>query len=313
MDLLEELAAARREKGLTQEGLAKLAGVDRRGIHRLENGIASLSVLLLVMRTLEFHIVGLARGRTLVEQLKNRREAMGLTKQEVARRSGVTPATIARLEAGEGTVSPLLKVLEVIGTKKMARNKPQAISLTPISWGERDKRFTPPEFVATIESVWGKIDLDPCGHPESPVRARHRIMLQDGGDGLRDPWVGDIVYMNPPFSAALAWLRRADQMWNEGRVRVIVALVPARTEGIYFHDQIAKVCHVGLLKRRLKFSRGEGQQDKAGRAPFALMVCIWGASTAEIAHFRTLCPSAWLERPSLPALNVPHAITCHCS
>jgi transcriptional regulator with XRE-family HTH domain len=296
VDLIANLAAARREKGLTQEALAKLVGVDRQGIHRLENGAASLAVLMLVMRALEFHVVGLAKGQTLVEQLQNRRKAMGLTKQEIARRSGLTPATVARLEAGEGTVAPLLKVLEVIGTKKMARNKPRAIALTPISWGEKDKRFTPPEFLKIIEDVWAEIDLDPCGHPESHVKAKRKIMLQDGGDGLHDEWSGNTVFLNPPFSAAQKWLARADQMWREDKVKMVFGLVPARTDGVYFHEHLVHACDVGFIRGRLQFARGDGERDVANRAPFPLMVCLWGASTQEIEAFTALCPTVWLQR-----------------
>lgn len=309
MNLLEDLAAARREKGLTQEALAKLVGVNRQSIHRLENGVGSFDLLVRVMRALEYHIVGLAKGTTLPAQLANRRRLLNMTKQDVAERSRTMPATVGRLESGGGTVASVLKVLDVLKTTRMARKKPQYVSLTPLSWAEKDKRFTPVGFLDVLRIVWGPIDLDPCGHPESPVEAKRRIMLQDGGDGLRDDWDGDFTYMNPPFSAAFKWLARADQMWREGRVRLVVGLVPARTDGVYFHDHLVHVCAVGFIKGRLQFSRGEGQRDVANRAPFPLMVCVWGASREEIAHFTALCPTVWLDRSTISAAEFPVHVT----
>lgn len=267
--------------------------MDRQGSRRLESGVGPVALL---MRAIEYHIVGLARGRTLIEQIRNRREAMALTKREVAVRSGVTPATVERLEAGEGRVASLIRVLKTLKTSRMARNKPQAASLTPLILAEKDKRFTPIGVLKVLETVWGDIDLDPCAHPESSVRAKRRIMLQEGGDGLKDRWRGDVVYLNPPFSAASNWLGRADEMWREGYVETVVALVPTRIAGAYFHDQLSRVCHVGFIRGRLQFARGECERDLANRVPFPLMTCIWGATREQIAHFTALCLSVWLER-----------------
>ncbi len=54
---------------------------------------------------------------------------------------------------------------------------------------DADSRFTPPEFMAGIYEAFGEIDLDPCAHLQSPVIARRRILLSEGGDGLADTLV----------------------------------------------------------------------------------------------------------------------------
>jgi hypothetical protein len=51
--------------------------------------------------------------------------------------------------------------------------------------------------------------INPCGHPLSPVIARRSIIRGHGGDGLADDRSGRLVFVNPPFSALLTWLRRA--------------------------------------------------------------------------------------------------------
>lgn len=297
VNLLEELAVARRERGMTQSDLAARTGTDRQGIHRLEHGVGSLDLLVRVMVELNFHIVGLARGRYLPEQLRNRRHNLRLSKLDTARRASITPATLVRMEAGGGSITTILKVLDAIGGTKMARQKHTPSILTPHSTGDRDKRFTPVALLEKLEKVWGEIDLDPCAHIESPVRAKRRILVSEGGDGLRDEWCGHFAYMNPPYSGAALWLKRADEMHAAGKVGVVVALVPARTESAYFQDHIAGRCDVGFVRGRIQFGREAGAPpDKRNHAPFPVMLIIWGASSAQIEHFRTLQPSVWMLR-----------------
>ena len=64
-----------------------------------------------------------------------------------------------------------------------------------------------------IYAAFGEIDINPCAHSLSPVVARQRIMLSEGGDGLTNKWSGKIAFVNPPFSAQLKWLRRAHDEW----------------------------------------------------------------------------------------------------
>lgn len=53
------------------------------------------------------------------------------------------------------------------------------------------------------------------------------------------------------------------------RERVIVMLIPARTDTKYFHDHIVNYAEVRFIKGRLKFSQ-------KGSAPFPSMIVIFG-------------------------------------
>lgn len=274
------------------------------------------------MAALDVHITGLARGSTLPEQLSNRRRNMGLSLLVTATRAGLTASTISRVEAGGGTIASLVKLLSILGGARLGRRKPQYVPLTPLAHGERDKRFTPTAFLGLIEEVWGEIDLDPCWHPECSVQARHHISLHKGGDGLRDEWTGRLVFLNPPFSQSIRWLERADEMWGAGKVEIVVALVPARTDGRFFHHRISKVCDVGFLPGRMHFDRGEAERDKGNRAPFSMMVCIWGARSEEIERFGSISSCLWLAKPlgrlhgesaTLSTKAMPEANEEHCS
>lgn len=307
LDLLADLTRARQDKGLSQEGLANVLGVDRQSIYRLERGVGPVSLLVRTMEALDFHIIGLAKGGTLPQQLQNRRQAMGWTKKDVSLKAGVMVSTVTRLERGDATIDSALKVLAAIGTKRMARKQPNFLIVTPLQAGEKDKRFSPVPLLRALEATWGRIDLDPCGHPESPVQAKRRILLQDGGDGLRDEWSGNFAYVNPPFSAATAWLKRADEMWLAGKVRVIVVLIPSKTDNAFLHDYLSERCDIGFLRSRLQFGRGEGG-GKPTSAPFASMLVVWGATPEELADFRARYPSLWLlhDRPA-PAVEADEA------
>lgn len=53
----------------------------------------------------------------------------------------------------------------------------------------------------------GEFDLDPCSNGRSHVRAAIRYSLDNGNDGLKDPWQGS-VYCNGPYSNPLPWCNR---------------------------------------------------------------------------------------------------------
>lgn len=53
----------------------------------------------------------------------------------------------------------------------------------------------------------GLFGVDPCSNPRSHVRADRKLSLEDGDDGLTEPWNGS-VFLNPPYSQPLPWCRR---------------------------------------------------------------------------------------------------------
>ena len=154
--------------------------------------------------------------------------------------------------------------------------------------------------MAQIYVAFGEIDLDPCAHLLSAVSARRSIMLSEGGDGLVDEWSGRLVFMNPPFSALLVWLKRAFDQWQSGNVETVVCLVPVRSDSAWFHDTLCRVADIYLLQGRVRFldSRGKGQPT-----PFSLMLLTLGASTEQKARFASLVPGFWIARA--PDMAVP--------
>ena len=244
------------------------------------------------MAALEFRLTGLAAGKTLPEQLRAQRLKRSMSLREAAAKTGLSSTTIAGLERGGGSVASFLHLLAVIAPTARRRAPERAY------WGQgdkddRDSRFTPPDFMAGIYAAFDEIDLDPCGHLLSPVVARHRILLSEGGDGLVEEWSGRVAFVNPPYSQLLRWLRRAHDQWCAGKVETVVCLVPVRTDSAWFHQTLSADADIYLLQGRVRFLdiRGASQQT-----PFSLMVLTLGATPEQKDRYAELVPGFWLTR-----------------
>lgn len=288
--MIEELRSARRSKGWSQRTLAERIGVSSQAIKRLEGGVGSVETLIAVMSAVEFSLTGLGPGSTLPEQIRARRRQRGLSVAKIASRAGLSRATVASLEAGGGSVSSLLALLTVLAPNARRRAPERSY------WGQgdkldRDSRFTPPEFMAAIYRAFGDIDLDPCAHVMSPVVARRKILLSEGGDGFVEDWSGRLAFVNPPFSSQLQWLRRAHEQWSLGNVDTIVCLTPVRTCSSWFHETLSSVADIYFLKGRVRFldPRGGAQQT-----PFSLMVVMLGATEEQKALFAQELDGSWM-------------------
>ena len=147
-----------------------------------------------------------------------------------------------------------------------------------------------------IYDAFGQIDLDPCAHPQSAVVARRRIMLCEGSDGLLDDWSGRLVFINPPFSELLVWLRRAHAQWQAGHVDTVVCLVPVRTDSSRFQTTLSTVADLFLLRGRIRFLDPAGGKQPT---PFSLMLVTLSAMEEQKARDAEFVPGFWVTRASL--------------
>lgn len=101
-------------------------------------------------------------------------------------------------------------------------------------------------------------------------------------DGLTQPWAGERVWCNPPFSDIAPWIRKA---WAEhGTTDVIVMLVPAnRTEQGWWQDLIEPFRDRQACGLTTEFVRGRPRFIAPGRTeiganerpPFGCCLLIW--------------------------------------
>ena len=293
--MIEELKEARRSAGWSQATLAARINVGAQVVKRLEKGIGSAATLVAVMTALDFRLTGVGPGATLAEQLRQRRLRQSMTLDEAASRSRLTRATVASLERGGGSAASLLRLLRTIAPGARRRAPERSY------WGagdkdDRDSRFTPTDFMEKVYAAFGEIHLDPCAHLLSPVVARRRILLSEGGDGLAEVWSGELAFVNPPFSQLLKWLRRAHDQWVAGNVSTVVCLVPVRTDSKWFHETLSVDADIYFLQGRIRFLDLLG---KAQPTPFSLMVVALGASDEQRQRFGRQLTGYWGMRRQL--------------
>ena len=196
------------------------------------------------------------------------------------------------MENGRGSIASVVRILEVLAPNAKRRAPERAY------WGQGDKddcdrRFTPEEFTEPVYAAFGGVDLDPCGHPSSPVVATRRFILGNGDDGLRDAWFGRFVYVNPPFSAQLRWLRLAHEQWCMGNACTIACLVPARTDSVWFHETFRADADVYFLQGRVRFIDLRGGSQAT---PFSLMLVVFGATAEQKEAFAATVAGFWMDR-----------------
>lgn len=138
---------------------------------------------------------------------------------------------------------------------------------------------TPQWLVERIRAAFGgTIDLDPCTTPENPVGARRFIAPPN--DGILTPWVGNTIYINPPYGRTIKhWAHRALLYASAGLPKIIL-LVPARTDAAWFQDLAKTASAVIFHAGRIQFVTG----NKPGNAPFPSALVGLNHDLADLAN-----------------------------
>ena len=134
---------------------------------------------------------------------------------------------------------------------------------------ERINWNTPENALHLVYRHMGQIDLDPCSNPESIVKAELALSLENGDNGLTQPWEGR-VYVNPPYGREISWwVLKCLRESKLPRCLEIIALLPARTDTGWF-EECWKADAICFWKGRLTFL---GAQHPA---PFPSCLVYWG-------------------------------------
>lgn len=110
--------------------------------------------------------------------------------------------------------------------------------------------------------------LDPCSNGEN---AKCEKFYTEEDDGLLQDWIGERVFVNPPYSRKGKQDQWVKKCYTESRKpnTVVVALLPARTDTKRFHEYILNKAEIRFLPGRLKFGGAKNT------APFPSMIVIW--------------------------------------
>ena len=86
-------------------------------------------------------------------------------------------------------------------------------------------------------------------------------------DGLARPW-GTSTFVNPPYGGEIGkWTRKAREESLLGKI--IVMLIPSRTDTRWWHDDIMKADEIRFVKGRLRFG------NATTGAPFPSAVVVF--------------------------------------
>lgn len=128
---------------------------------------------------------------------------------------------------------------------------------------ESDEWATPQPFFLEQHARFG-FTIDAASTPQNaklPRRLR---------DGLLEPWAGERVWCNPPYSNPEPWCRKAADEIVSG-CELVVMLLPVDTSTDWYHDWILPYAEVVFLRKRLTF------MGAADCARFASMLAIYRA------------------------------------
>lgn len=142
-----------------------------------------------------------------------------------------------------------------------------------------DEHYTPSEVLDCVYDCFSPIgvDLDPCSNAPvglANVAARRCFTIAD--DGLKQPWIAETVYMNPPYSRVAPWIKKAVAAYRDGSCKEIIALVKADTSTRWFSLIWQNATVICFVTRRLKFLN-EANQGRA--ATFASAIVYFGANS----------------------------------
>lgn len=88
-------------------------------------------------------------------------------------------------------------------------------------------------------------------------------------DSLTRPWYNN-VYCNPPYGRQIGeWVRKGCLATSCFEARVVVMLLPARTDTRWWHDWVMKADEIRFIRGRLKFS---GHKNSA---PFPSCIVVF--------------------------------------
>lgn len=136
-----------------------------------------------------------------------------------------------------------------------------------------DEWETPQEVFNYLNGVY-KFTLDAASTPQNAKCAEFYTQHQNA---LIQPWDGR-VFLNPPYSKGnqYRFIEKAiNEVRNNSKCEIVVALVPARTDTKLWHDLIFKnASEVIFIKGRLKFLNPNNPNSSGNSSTFPSCVVV---------------------------------------
>ena len=282
--------AALRKRQFTQGEVAALAGLSVPTVRLLEHGKGIQCSLNKVLSVLGLRIEGrnLPPAATIGQRVAKLRKRRGYTQRTLAN----APSTVLRMEYSEASsIATLSAALDFLGAGTyLATSTDAAAFYTHAGNSSVNQAWrTPPALLDSLYAALGApFDLDSVlTHIRPPHRASSGKSVFHGKRRRACVAVARQGVCQSPYGRTLRqWIAKAQAEVTQRRAALVVALVPARTETLWWHNHIAGLADAFMLRGRLSFGNGTP-------APFPSALILWGASAAQIARMRAQFPTAW--------------------
>ncbi len=130
---------------------------------------------------------------------------------------------------------------------------------------------TPTTLKNQLHEEFGQFDLDAATREDNPMNAVSILTKEDDALAMTSNWIGDIVYLNPPYGRIIKdFISKALFEYEKGNAKKIVMLLPSRTCTRWFHT---------IYQRsdvELRFIKGRLRYNDSDHAPFPSMLVILG-------------------------------------
>jgi|TARA_Y100000310_G_scaffold102057_1_gene100227 site-specific DNA-methyltransferase (adenine-specific) len=126
-----------------------------------------------------------------------------------------------------------------------------------INKSQSDDWLTPKEVYEKLDEEF-EFNFDPCPYPLPEF------------DGLKIEWK-ERNFVNPPYSELKKWIKKSFEEYKKGKL--VVMLIPSRTDTIAWHEYIFPYAKVRFIKGRLKFKLAGA--TKIDPAPFPSAIVIF--------------------------------------
>lgn len=155
---------------------------------------------------------------------------------------------------------------------QIARTAGRTVIDYSVAPSKRNDRWLTP--VNVVEAL-GRFDLDPCGAP-GHILASTTYLLENGDDGLIDPWFGR-VWLNPPYG-------RTMRVWVEKMVEhgSGTALIPVATGTKLWQEVVfTEASAIHFYRHRINFLRRDGADNSSMVSPQASAIIAFGDADAD--------------------------------
>lgn len=132
-----------------------------------------------------------------------------------------------------------------------------------VLFSSKSSDWETPQFLFQGLNAEFGFDVDVCATPENAKCVRY---YSRDDDGLSVDWGQDACWMNPPYGRQITrWMAKAYESSQRGAL--VVCLVPARTDTVWWHRYAARG-EVRFLRGRLRF----GDAKKSAPFPSAIVI-----------------------------------------